>query len=67
LKFFNFQQSRAGHFAFLPLCDNNYIKKTAPEIYNDPDIQREELQKFSNKFYPSLTMCFESNHQFLEG
>lgn len=33
----------AGHYAFLPVCSNDYVKKIAPEICYDPEIQREEL------------------------
>lgn len=33
----------AGHYAFLPLCSSDYVKKIAPEICYDPEIQREEL------------------------
>jgi predicted dienelactone hydrolase len=33
----------ACHFAFLPLCNTDYVKKAAPETCYDPAIPREKL------------------------
>jgi predicted dienelactone hydrolase len=33
----------AGHYCFLPICDNEHIRKIAPIICYDPGIPRQEL------------------------
>jgi predicted dienelactone hydrolase len=39
----------AGHYAFLPVSDTDYIKKLSPEITYDPDLSRKDLHLIIQK------------------
>jgi predicted dienelactone hydrolase len=43
------QLTGAGHYSFLPLCDNTELAKTAPKICYDPERNRGELHKVIEK------------------